>query len=92
MDIYEQISVKIIQSQEAIIGPVAIERAGLVEGMTLDWEKHEVSITGDKVRGVEDLIEQYKELFGEISVQVSKEAVKSLMLQLPADKVPHHLK
>ncbi|MEO7364032.1 MAG: hypothetical protein ABIV43_00800 [Candidatus Saccharimonadales bacterium] len=92
MDIYEQISVKIIQSQEGIIGPVAIERAMLVNGMTLQWDNHEVSIEGEKVKAVEDLIEQYKELFGEISVQVSKEAVKALMLQLPADKVPHHLK
>ena len=92
MDIYEQISVKIIQSQEGIIGPVAVERAKLVEGMVVDWGKHEVSITGDKVKGVEDLIEQYKQLFGEISVQVSKEAVSALMLQLPVDKIPKHLK
>jgi len=92
MDIYEQIAVKIIQSQEGIIGPVAIERAQVVDGMTLDWANHAVSITGDKVRAVEDLIDQYKELFGEISVQVSKDAVKALMLQLPSDKIPHHLK
>jgi hypothetical protein len=92
MDIYEQISAKIIQSQEGIIGPVAIERAMLVNGMTLNWDNLEVSIAGDKVTAVEELIDQYKELFGEISVQVSKEAVKSLMLQLPADRVPHHLK
>ena len=91
MDIYEQISVKIIQSQEGIIGPVAVERAKLVDLMTLDWDNHTVTIIGEKVKAVEDLIEQYKQLFGEISVQVSKEAVKSLMLQLPADRVPHHL-
>ena len=92
MDIYEQIAVKIIQSQEGIIGPVAVERAMLVSGMGVDWAKHEVSITSDKVRAVEDLIEQYKELFGEISVQVSKEAVAALMMQLPVDKIPKHLK
>jgi hypothetical protein len=92
MDIYEQISAKIIQSQEGIIGPVAIERATLVDGMTLDWGNHAVTITGNKVKAVEDLIDQYKALFGEISVQVSREAVKGLMLQLPADKIPVHLK
>lgn len=92
MDIYEQISVKIIQSQEGIIGPVAVEQAQRVDGMTVEWAAHKVTITGDKVRAVEDLIDKYKELFGQISVEVSRDAVAHLMLQLPADKIPRHLK
>ena len=92
MDIYEQIAVKIVQSQEGIIGPVAIEQADRVDGMTVNWPEHQITITGNKVRAVEDLIENYKELFGQISVEVSKEAVSALMLQLPADKIPRHLK
>lgn len=92
MDIYEQIAAKIIHSQEGIIGPVAIEQAQQVAGMSVDWSKQEVSITGDKVKAIEALIEQYKVLFGQISVEVSREAVSSLMGQLPPDKIPVHLK
>jgi hypothetical protein len=92
MDIYSQIAVKIITGQEAIIGPVAVEQAAQVDGMTVDWGKHEVAISGNKVKAVEDLIEKYKQLFGQISVEVSKQAAASLMTQLPADGLPKTLK
>lgn len=92
MDIYAQIAVKIIQSQAAIIGPVAVEQANQVAGMSVNWDKEEVTITGDKVSVLESLIQQYKELFGHISVEVSKEAVGSLMHELPANGLPASLR
>ena len=92
MDIYAQIAVKIIAGQEAIIGPVAIEQAERVKDMSIDWSHHEVTLTGDKVSAIEELIEKYKELFGQISVEVSKQAAASLMTQLPDDALPAILK
>jgi hypothetical protein len=91
MDIYSQIAVRIIQGQEAIIGPVAVEQARQVADITVNWEEHEVEISGDKVHALEDLIQKYKELFGHISVEVSKEAAGSLMQQLPATSLPASL-
>lgn len=91
-DIYSQIAVKIIAGQEAIIGPVAIEQAQQVKGLAIDWPKHEVTITGEKVSVIEDLIKKYRELFGQISVEVSKQAAAPLMNQLPANGLPETLK
>ena len=48
MDVYEQIAVKIIGGQEAIIGPVAIEQAQRVAGLKVDWAKKEVVVDGNK--------------------------------------------
>lgn len=92
MEVYSQIAVKIIKGQEAIIGPVAIEQAQRVKGMKIEWDKKEVTITGDPADAIDDLIEKYKELFGQISVEVSKEAVSSLVGHLPADGLPETLK
>lgn len=92
MDVYEQIAVKIISGQEAIIGPVAVEQAQQVSGMKVDWGKHEANIDGNKAKALEDLINRYKELFGQISVEVSKQAAASLMSQLPANALPEMLK
>lgn len=92
MDIYSQIAVRIIQGQEAIIGPMAIEQASHVSSLKLDWDKHEATITGDKVAALEELIQQYEELFGHISVEVSKQAAGSLMQELPADSLPASLR
>ncbi|MDB5164405.1 MAG: hypothetical protein JWL89_31 [Candidatus Saccharibacteria bacterium] len=92
MDLYDQIAVKIIAGQETIIGPVAIEQASQVKGLQIDWANHKVSITGDKATAIEHLVERYKELFGQISVEVSKQAAASLMRQLPTDGLPAMLK
>lgn len=93
MDTYAKIIVKIIQAQEAIIGPVAVERAQQVKGLKItDWSKTEVALSGSEEQVVDNLIDVYKELFGQISVEVSKEAAGSLTSQLPADHVPSELK
>lgn len=90
-DIYAQIAVKIISGQEAIIGPVAIEQAQKVAGITVDWNAKQVALSGDKVKVIESLIDQYKELFGQISVEVSRQAAAPLMSQLPANALPKTL-
>ena len=92
MDIYGQIAVKIIEGQEAIIGPVAVEQAQQVADLKINWPKHEVSVGGNKAGVIEELIQKYKDLFGHISVEVSKQAVGSLLRQLPSDGLPRSLK
>ena len=90
--VYAQIAAKIISGQETIIGPVAIEQARRVSGMHIDWDKHEVDIEGNEVQAIDDLIAIYKELFGQISVEVSKEAAATLLGKLSPSEVPETLK
>jgi hypothetical protein len=91
MDVYAQIVESIIRHQEAIIGPVAVEQAQQVPDIQLDWSKHEVTIKGDPVKAVDKLVTAYKNLFGQISVEVSKEAASPLLGQVQAGHMPHML-
>lgn len=92
MDVYEEIVAKIIKSQEIIIGPVAIEQAQRVPHIQVDWAAKKITIDGDEASAVDALVEVYKELFGQISVEVSKEAAASLIGKVPAGKLPEALK
>ena len=75
MDIFAQIAQKIIQEQEKIIGPIALEQAKQIEGLSVDWEKREVKLTGDEKIILENLVKKYQLLFGKASIEVCKEAV-----------------
>lgn len=90
-DIYKQIVAKIIEQQEAIIGPIAVEQAELVSELTVDWSEHAISISGSPQAAVDDLVEQYKVLFGQIAVETCKEAVAKLLTQLPTEQQPRSL-
>ena len=92
MDVYAQIAEKIIEQQETIIGPVAIEQAKQVPNISVDWAKKEVKITGNESTAIDNLVDKYKDLFGQISVEVCKEAASKLIGQLPADQQPASLK
>lgn len=92
MDVYGQIAAKIIEQQESIIGPVAIEQAKSISGMTVNWDKKEVTITGDEVAAIDKLVAKYKTLFGQISVEVCKEAASKFSSQLTGEKLPKSLK
>lgn len=92
MDVYEQIVAKIIKSQEVIIGPVAIEQAERVPHIKVGPDAEKITIDGDAAKAIDMLIEVYKELFGQISVEVSKDAASSLLGKLPAGELPEALK
>lgn len=92
MDLFAQIVEKIVSYQENVIGPVAVEQAQDVEGLELDWGSHTVKITGDSTQVVESLVHKYKDLFGQASVEVCRDAAGPLLSNLPEDKVPESLK
>lgn len=92
MEVYGEIAAKIIAQQQTIIGPVAIEQAKSVSGLKVNWDKKEVTVTGNGPAVIDKLVSQYKELFGKISVEVCKEAASKLVSQLPADQQPASLK
>jgi len=93
MDTYALIAEKIIERQESIIGPVAIEQAAQVKGLLIDWKARKVSIAdSDEAHIIDELVQVYQALFGQISVEVSKEAAHSLISQLKPDQLPSSLK
>ena len=91
MEVYEEIIKRIIQGQEAIIGPVAIEQAEHTPGLKVNWDKKEVKVTGDGNKVIDTLVNQYKELFGKISVEVCREAAEPLVDKLPKGHLPKSL-
>jgi len=91
-DIYSQMITKIIEQQEDIIGPVAVQRAKLVDELKIDWPKHQISISGSPKTAVDDLVKQYQVLFGQIAVETCKEAVASIINQIPESERPKSLK
>lgn len=82
-----QIAERIIQEQENIIGPVAIEQAKKVEGLEVTSDK-DVKISGNAKSVLENLVNQYEKLFGRASIEVCREAVKGIISQAPKDQIP----
>lgn len=91
MEVYSQIVERIISHQESIIGPIAVEQAEHVRNLKVDWDKKDISVSGDGAKVIDDLVNQYKELFGKISVEVCREAAEPLMKKLPEGKLPKTL-
>ncbi len=92
MDIYTQAAEKIINEQRIIIGPIAIEQAREVHGIELDDQNHVIDVKGDKTKILDQLVAQYRKLFGQTSVEVCKEAASALFAQLPVDQIPSLLR
>jgi nitric oxide reductase large subunit len=91
MDVYSEIVQRIIKQQESIIGPIAVEQAEHIANLKIDWDKKSVSVSGDGAKVIDDLVAQYKELFGKISVEVCREAAGPLIKKLPEGHLPKTL-
>jgi hypothetical protein len=94
MDLYAQIAQKIVEAQEQVIGPVAVEQARAVVGLTVEWDKdHSVAVADQKNASqlIDQLVGQYEELFGPIAVETCKEATRRYAAQLPPDQIPKSL-
>ncbi len=94
INIFNQISVRIIKEQEVVIGPLAWAEAGKVKGLTIvDQDKNVVNIEADDPRGVIDaLVARYEQLFGRLSRDVSRNAVSDLTADIPTEDIPTSLK
>jgi hypothetical protein len=51
-----------------------------------------VTFNGDPKAAIDNLVEQYKQLFGQIAVQTCKEAASRFLAELPAEQWPSSLK
>ena len=75
-----------------VMGPIAWEQANKVPGIRIDSKSHAVQLHGDKKDIVEHLIEKYRDLFGQASVEVCREAVSGLLSGVAPDDIPPLLK
>ncbi len=95
MKTFDQIAGKIIKEQELIIGPLAWEEADHVTGLhVLDRKAGNVSLeeAGDGKMIIDNLVSRYEILFGRAARELCKEAVISLVADLPPSDVPSSLK
>jgi hypothetical protein len=91
MDPVAQAVSRIIKEQQAIIGPVALDQAKKVKGLTLT-SAEDVKVTGGKKQTLENLVKQFEKLFGQASIQVCKEAFQPFSDKIPIADIPDILK
>ena len=89
---FDQIPIRIIKEQELIIGPLAWDEAGKVDGLMIDQSHSSVSFRGDEKDIINRLVAQYERLFGKASHEVCKEAVQDLIAEMAPEEIPSSLK
>ncbi|HSX30453.1 MAG TPA: hypothetical protein VLE99_00870 [Candidatus Saccharimonadales bacterium] len=87
-DIYAVMALSIIDEQEKLIGPIAYQQAATVPGLSVNKSSHTASISGDAPKVLTELIERYKAFFGNVAVDVCKEAIANLKVSLPPEQLP----
>ena len=93
-NLLQEMTVRIIREQELVIGPLAWIEAAKVQGLKIiDQRAGTVLITEEDHGAVIDrLVAQYEKLFGQASHEVSKDAVKSLIANIPQGEIPQSLR
>ncbi len=93
LNIFSQMSLRIIREQETIVGPIAWNEALKVQGLHIvDQKKGEFAFDGDAKDVLNRLVVQYEKLFGKLAHSVCKEVTRDLIAELPADDVPESLR
>ena len=91
IDIFNQISVRIIKEQEAIIGALAWAEASKVEGLEVlnanDTQTVNIK-SNDPKTVINNLVSRYEKLFGRLSRDVSRQAVSDLTADIPSEDIP----
>jgi len=94
MTTLDQIAKRIIIEQELIIGPLAWQEAGKVNGVhIIDAKSGAVTVeNGDSRLVIDKLVSQYERLFGRASREVCKEAAAPFLINLNSVEIPLSLK
>lgn len=88
MDPLANLVIKIIKTQEAIIGPLAIEQAQKTPGLELNWLEQKVEFKNEKKGVIEALVKKYEAIFGRTSLEVCREVYHSLSSEIPKEQLP----
>ncbi len=90
MEKYKNAIKYILQEQELIIGPVAKDLAKQVEGVKIT--DNDIIITSDPKDTLQKVISQFQSLFGQLSIEVSKQVIKTKGLKFEPGELPDILK
>jgi len=82
---------RIVHEQELVIGPLALREAKKVKGISVA-KNGDLTFVGDAKKVIGDLVKQYEGIFGPASLEVCREAVKSLLPQVSPEEVPDVLR
>lgn len=89
MDDYSRAIIAIIKAQQVVIGPLALEQARGISGLSI--ENSDIHISGDGRRVLANLVNEYAKFFGRASVEVCKNALKELKPSIIPTKLPENL-
>lgn len=78
---------RIIHEQQGIMGPLAWRVARDVEGLKIKSEK-DIVLSRNPAIVLSKLVQKYEELFGPASREVCRDAVRSIVEQVPEKDVP----
>jgi len=87
-EIYATICSQIIKEQGQIIGALTYEQASHVPGLTVDPTSYTCVINGDGNSVLEQLVNKYREFFGNAAVEVCREAAARFASRLPNEQMP----
>lgn len=95
--VLSRVIVEIIKRQERIAGQIAWEEAKNIDGLTVvDQQKEQISFADNSNENlkkiIDKLVEKYKSIFGGLAIQVSKDAAKHFIAELPKDEIPDSLR
>ncbi|CAN5209678.1 hypothetical protein BH09PAT2_BH09PAT2_10080 [soil metagenome] len=91
MEEYKKAVSRIIRQQRSVMGPIAIDLARRVNGLTIT-NSNDIQIKGDGSIILTNLVNEYASLFGRAAVEVCKDAIKEMHPPLPANQLPTVLK
>ncbi|OGK16776.1 hypothetical protein A2690_04960 [Candidatus Roizmanbacteria bacterium RIFCSPHIGHO2_01_FULL_39_12b] len=84
---YTPIFTAIIKEQQMVIGPLAIERARKIPGLTIK-DVNDINIKGDAQKVLGDLVNEYAKLFGKASIEVCRDAIKTINPSVSSSQLP----
>jgi hypothetical protein len=87
---YSTIATHILKGQFSVVGPLAVDQAKMVSGVTIDTANN-VKITGNGKEVLTNLVKQFEKLFGQASVEVCKDAVRESEVTIPSKDLPEIL-
>ncbi|HUD20064.1 MAG TPA: hypothetical protein VMR81_06510 [Patescibacteria group bacterium] len=89
--LYSALATSILKGQLLVIGPLAVDQAKMVTGITVD-SSNTIRITGNEKEVLTNLVKRFERLFGKASIEVCKEAIKESQLSISDKDLPDILK
>jgi hypothetical protein len=91
-EVYATICSQIVKEQGQIIGTLSYEQASHVQGLQINPSTYNCTIRGEPLVVLEQLVDKYRQFFGNAAVEVCREAAMHLKARLPQEQIPQLLR